>query len=180
MSDQGEPITLDEFLPSFHASHSLLDDLQALGDAVELVEWALRQGEFVKLGSIEAGRRTYVIRVNGREHEAPHVDVRCGPSIHVRIFLGSTPEDVLPDNAPNRLGTPGFEQQIRNRKARELILAYVRAHHACWLEAWHDQGNPMNKGMEMSVTCQEHRQPPAALLGRGPIRYGSLHAHLDP
>lgn len=143
----------DNLLPVFDAGNDPIEDFRRLGEGIELAEWALRLGEFNQFAEVLADGRRYSLRVNGREHEAPHVTIRCGSDIVIRIFLNGRPEDVEPDRA----ASPSFDRQIRNRRTRQLLLDYTRAHHGCLLEAWQKNGNPLHApDGDIEVVCPQH------------------------
>jgi hypothetical protein len=184
VTDEHDTPRLEDLLSTFDARNDPLDDLKAMGDAIELADYALRvSGEFVQFESLKVGKHTYSIRVNGREREVPHVHVRCG-NVEVRVFLGATPDDVQPDD--------DFKASIRNGVARRKIIEYVAAHHACLLEAWKRHGNEvLDPRFELSVPCEVHASdsvPPVLAAGyRTPLdinaqaddEYWKLHPELD-
>lgn len=168
---------LDDVLAAFDRGHDPADDFEALAQNIELAEWVLSESEFAQFDRLSGNDgTTYSIRVNGREHETPHVTITVGRRIKVRIFLGATPADVSPDNKPAQVGGAGFNQQIRNRKTREQLLAYVRAHHACLMRAWSEVGNAVAaSGLEFVTTCSKHTTRFAPAKNTGP----TLNAHME-
>jgi hypothetical protein len=172
-------VDLEEIIPQSSSDDDLESQFSTLADAIEIAEWALRLGEFAPVGKQTASGRTYTFRVNGREYESPHVHITCPPEFSVRVFLGADPAGVTPDNE----ASPSFDQQIRNRKTRELLLTWVRSNHPRLIAAWVDAGNPIHGArLEHTVTANN----PGRIvrkklneLGATGLRTGSLNAHLN-
>jgi len=176
-----EEIAYEDLLPTFDADNDFADEFRKLCEGIEIAEWALRFGEFNEFGSMTIRSRRYSVRVNGREYESPHVTIRCGSDINIRIFLNSTPDEVAPD----RRAKPDFETQIDNRDTRRLLLDFVRTHHSTLRQAWKANGNPIHQpDAPLTVECERHNVWPDFLRKSGvrqlrEIPGAALNANLD-
>ena len=161
---------LAEFAPRFDEDNDPLADLQALGDWIQATDCLIRLGEFAPYGKVMVKGKTYSVRVNGGESEAPHVHVRCG-DIEVRLFLGSSPREVRPVQ-------PDYNKVLKNKQARIQVLTYVQTHHGCLLEAWIEMGNTLHSNAldHLTVECEEHKRPPIELMG---VNSGDLNGAFD-
>ena len=169
---------LYDLLPKFDAGGDPAADFRTLAEWIEVAEWVLRTREFAEVGEVVVRNKTYSIRVNGREREAPHIHVNLGRECVVRVFLGAAPDDirVVAD------GHEGFGGSVRNEATRRLITDYVKAHHGCLLQAWKEHGNPLHSpDGEMIVDCETHQRRPSLIplaAMNGALSTPGLNAHL--